>query len=221
MKKCLLCWTPNFFSLCIYAFTLVLKTRRGELKRKTRFLFTSLSFQCSVYLYACCLSMHCEGCKLSRLRNGCSFLPPNVFHKTISLAPFCLISSCTNLFILDRVMKMLIVAVRFFLLLWMCNSTVTALPLRFLNVLPIRALFLSVFPLMRFSFLTVVPAVCKCLIFSWAATWPRQWCSSNCLWAAVDFWFSSQVDVQTASGVLFASPATFWVVSWLPKEQNN
>lgn len=45
-------------------------------------------------------------------------------YKTISLAPFSLISLCANLFILDPVVKMLIVAAFFFFLLCMCDSTV-------------------------------------------------------------------------------------------------
>lgn len=67
-----------------------------ELEWKITFLFSSLfiSFQRGLYVY---VWIHWDACELSSFRNGCSFIRMSCY-KTISPAPFCLISFCINPF---------------------------------------------------------------------------------------------------------------------------
>jgi len=70
----------------------------------------------------CCYLEKAASCQA--LRMGVLFFIQMSCYKTISLAPFCLIILCANLFILDSVMKTLIGAMCFFFLFYACNSTV-------------------------------------------------------------------------------------------------
>lgn len=132
-------------------------------------------------------------------------------YRTISLAPFCLISLCANLFILDSVMKMLIVAASFFsyvcaIALSLCFPSVYLQCSAHPHTLCLSVLSLWCDPC--FWQLVLVCSTVSHPFLNYNMT--RQWCS-NCLCATVDLLFSSQVDVQTGSGILFACPVIFVV----------
>lgn len=94
-------------------FLLVLKPLGEELEWKTTFLF-----KLSVYQFPLGLCLCVEMCRQAEKAASCQASGTGVLfffqmscYKPVSLAPLCLISLCANLFILDSVMTMLIVAV--------------------------------------------------------------------------------------------------------------
>lgn len=143
-----------------------------ELEWRRTFLFSPLfiSFQRGLCVY---VWIHWDACELSAFRNGCSFIQMSCY-KTISPAPFCLISFCVNPFILDPDTRLSVAAARFSSRL---HGTVTVFSLCAPSLLfPSHSAFL--FDVL--SLLTAGPGRYTCLILSWATTWPRQCCSSNC-----------------------------------------
>lgn len=226
------CWS---YPVATYAFVLTSKTqeRRTGVKKIT-FLFSFCSrfvtFHCGWYLCVYCLETHwgvekAAICKASGM--GVLFFLQMSHYKPISLPPFCLISLHANLFILDSGMKMLIAAAWS---LFFCCTRAIALSLCFpsLHLQPSshpRCLVSGAFSLMWSSSLTVGPGMCKCLISSRVATWPRQCCSSDCFSASVDLLFSSQLMhrlvlascLPSQLWFSFLPPSTSEVGSWLLK----
>lgn len=157
-----------------------------ELEWKITFLFSPLfiSFQCGLCVY---VWIHWDACELSGFRNGCSFIQMSCY-KTISLAPFCLISFCINPFFWA-------LARGCWSLQRVSLSCAAALSPCFSLCAP--SVFFpshSAFLFEVISFLALGPGSYTCLIFSRATTWPRQCCSSNCCCGPLVFLSGSYTD---------------------------
>lgn len=176
-----------------------------ELEWKIIFLFSPLfiSFQCGLCVY---VWIHWDACELSGFRNGCSFIQMSCY-KTISLAPFCLISFCINPFFWALARGC-----------WSLQRVSLSCAAALSPCLP------SVFPWCSSH---------HTLLFSlkWSPSWHLALVATRVssspelqhdpdsvalLIVAVDPLFSSQVHTQTGSGVLFAFPVIFffWTLRW-------
>lgn len=97
--------------------------------------------------------------------------------KQFPLLLFASLASALTLFFLDFDMRLLVAAACFSWRLRVCHGTVTVFSLCAPSLLfPSHSAFL--FDVL--SLLTAGPGRYTCLILSWATTWPRQCCSSNC-----------------------------------------